>query len=63
MDRWKEAENDITKIKRKYKLDNTEVHTAWLLRKYKAQEKIPNFEKLPNDRRIYEVEKIEKLNC
>jgi len=34
VNKWKEAELEITKIKQKYSLENTEIHTAWLLRKY-----------------------------
>jgi len=32
--KWKWAENTINKIKNKYGLNNKEIHTAWLLRKY-----------------------------
>jgi hypothetical protein len=35
--RWKEAELDISIIKQKYGLEHDEIHTAWLLRKYIEQ--------------------------
>lgn len=58
--RWKDAELDINKIKQKYGLEHNEIHTAWLLRKYIEQSKIPGFESLPKDKRIYEVQKYRK---
>jgi hypothetical protein len=58
--RWKEAELDINKIKQKYGLEHKEIHTAWLLRKYIEQSKIPGFESLSIDKRIYEVQKYRK---
>jgi hypothetical protein len=51
---WKKAEMDIMDIKRKYGL---EIHTAWILRKYLEQTKIPGFDGMPKDQRIYEVTK------
>ena len=60
VNRWKESELDITKIKQKYGLENTEIHTAWLLRKYLEQAKIQNFTSFPRDRRIYEIQKYRK---
>jgi hypothetical protein len=43
---WKACETDINNIKKKYELENAEIHTAWLLRKYIEQIKIANFENL-----------------
>jgi len=60
VNRWKEAEQDINKIKQKYGLEHKEIHTAWLLRKYIEQSKIPGFESFPRDKRIYEVQKYRK---
>jgi hypothetical protein len=55
--KWKETEQDINRIKQKYGLEHKEIHTAWLLRKYIEQSKIPGFESFPRDKRIYEVNK------
>jgi hypothetical protein len=57
VNKWKEAEQDINAIKQKYRLENSEIHTAWLLRKYIEQSKIPNFDTLSLDKRVYEVSK------
>jgi hypothetical protein len=53
--KWKETEQDINRIKQKYGLEHKEIHTAWLLRKYIEQSKIPDFDSFPIDKRIYEV--------
>lgn len=43
---WKTCDRDIAKIKAKYCLDGEELHTAWLMRGYHEQSKIPDFEKM-----------------
>lgn len=43
---WSEADQAITAILGKYALAETEIHTAWMLRKYPEQRKVPDFEKL-----------------
>ena len=53
---WKEKDNQITEIKKKYGLENREVHTAWLIRKYIEQIKIQNFETLSWEDRRREVD-------
>ena len=58
IERWKECETDIVSIKTKYNLKDSEIHTAWLLRKYIEQNKIPNFDKLSYQRRRAEVVKL-----
>jgi hypothetical protein len=60
VNKWKDAEHNIQKIKAKYRIADKEIHTAWILRKYLEQSRINNFEKLLDDKRIYEVEKIRK---
>jgi len=60
VNRWKDAETDINKVKQKYGLGHNEIHTAWLLRKYIEQFKILDFESLPKDQRIYEMQKNRK---
>lgn len=46
IEQWKSADRDITNILTRYGLANDEFHTAWLLRMYPEQSKIPNFERL-----------------
>ena len=41
---WKTYTQKINKIKKKYRLENTEIHTGWILRKYTEQAQIPNFD-------------------
>jgi hypothetical protein len=43
---WSKADGAITAVLKKYGLEHEELHTAWLLRPYLEQLKIPNFEKL-----------------
>jgi chromatin segregation and condensation protein Rec8/ScpA/Scc1 (kleisin family) len=57
---WKKCEEGIEKLKKKYDLENGEVHTAWLMRKYIEQAKINNFENLSFSQRRSEVEKARK---
>lgn len=49
--RWIVCDQDIVEIKKKYALEDTELHTAWLLRDYREQRKIPDFANLTHDRR------------
>lgn len=60
IEKWSFCEKAINKIKFKYGLDNTEIHTGWLLRYYLEQSKIRDFEKLNPGQRRYEVEKFRK---
>jgi hypothetical protein len=57
---WKKCESGITKIKQKYALENSEVHTGWIVRKYIEQGNIAGFDTMNYDQRRYEVEKIRK---
>jgi hypothetical protein len=61
VDKWKESENEIQKIKARYNIADKEIHTAWILRKYLEQSKISNFHALSTDQRIYEVNKIRNV--
>jgi hypothetical protein len=50
---WRDADRDVSTILDKYGLGNAELHTAWILRKYIEQSRIPNFANLSwQDRRI-----------
>ncbi|WP_424948272.1 DUF3800 domain-containing protein [Candidatus Spongiihabitans sp.] len=49
---WNSCDAEIRKIKQRHNLENQEIHTAWILRKYLEQSKISNFDSLtPNERR------------
>ncbi len=43
---WKNRDAEITGIKRRYQLEGSEIHTAWLARRYQEQEVIPAFQDL-----------------
>ena len=58
---WKKCEADIMKIKKKYDLENAEIHTGWLIRKYIEQNKIANFDRLSYPQRIAEVTKLRNI--
>lgn len=57
VDKWKYCDSEINKIKSKYLIGNSEIHTAWILRKYIEQTKIPDFQNLDYPTRRREVEK------
>jgi hypothetical protein len=43
---WRTADQAISSILSKYGLAGAELHTAWMLRKYLEQSRIPNFDRL-----------------
>lgn len=51
---WKTTHKKIDLIKKKYRLDDCEIHTGWILRKYREQALIQDFDKLSDiERRTY----------
>jgi hypothetical protein len=48
---WTDCEREISQIKTKYSLKDSEIHTAWILRKYLEQSKISGFGNLSYQRR------------
>ena len=45
-ERWKKCDSQIHAIKKKYGLENAEIHTGWILRSYLEQTKISDFESM-----------------
>jgi hypothetical protein len=43
---WRNADREISLVLGRYGLENEELHTAWILRRYLEQSKIPNFDQL-----------------
>ena len=43
IDQWKNCDRDISLALSKYGLETSELHTAWMIRSYLEQSKIPNF--------------------
>ena len=48
---WHSADSEISRILSGYDLSGEELHTAWILRSYVEQSRIPQFSKLSRDRR------------
>lgn len=59
---WKKYDNQIQSIKKKYGLEKEEIHTAWILRPYLEQTKIPDFDSLDYEKRRREVNKQRLIN-
>jgi len=54
---WGNADREVTTIMERYGLADEELHTAWLLRPYLEQSRIPGFDQLPRDARRSAVER------
>lgn len=54
---WRDADREVSSVLNRYGLASEELHTAWLLRKYLEQSRIPGFETMSWDRRRAEVER------
>jgi hypothetical protein len=52
---WKSCDGDINGLKKKWDLQDAEIHTAWMLRPYSEQHKIRDFQKLDYVQRRREV--------
>lgn len=57
---WKLCESGIMKVKQKYGLKDSEVHTGWIVRKYLEQSKIDGFDGMNHAQRRHEVQKVRK---
>jgi len=57
---WRSCDQDIERIKKRHKLENAEIHVAWILRPYLEQSRIPNFEKMTYAQRKSQVEQLRK---
>lgn len=55
---WRACDREISAIKRKYRLHEREIHTAWMRRPYIEQSKITDFENLSYQQRVYEVTRL-----
>jgi hypothetical protein len=62
INKWKFCDKKIEAIKKKYSLENIELHTSWILRKYPEQENIVGFEKLDLEERRFRVEQNRTQN-
>jgi len=58
---WKGCDSDVAAIKKKYRLDDTEIHVGWILRSYLEQTRIKDFEKLDERQRRSQIEQLRKI--
>lgn len=54
---WRDADSDVSRVLKTYGLADTEIHTAWMLRKYLEQSRIPDFDRLAAADRRKEVQR------
>ena len=52
---WRDADREVSRVLATYGLADAELHTAWMLRKYLEQSRIPDFEQLDAADRRTEV--------
>jgi hypothetical protein len=57
---WKNCDREIEVIKKKYALQNSEIHIAWILRSYIEQKQINGFDSLDYKQRRSQVESQRK---
>ena len=55
---WKDCDLQIFDIKKKYALEDAEIHAAWILRKYLEQNRIKDFDSLDYATRRARVEQL-----
>ncbi|MCK4274349.1 MAG: DUF3800 domain-containing protein [Dehalococcoidales bacterium] len=60
VDRWQYCDKAILAIKKKFDLEDSEIHVAWILRPYLEQNKISNFENLDYSQRRSRVQQLRK---
>jgi hypothetical protein len=54
---WRDADREISGVLSRYGLKDEELHTAWILRKYLEQNRIPGFEAMAHGQRRSEVQR------
>jgi len=59
---WRDVEREITKVLRPFGLEHVEFHTAWLMRSYLEQRRIPNFAAMTWAQRRSAVDKERNTN-
>ena len=59
---WRDADREVSQVLGSYGLADAELHTAWMLRKYLEQSRIPAFEQLGHADRRREVTVAETVS-
>ena len=62
IERWAECDKEIGAVKKRYALFDSEIHTAWILRKYLEQSRIADFDTLPQPERRSAVEQYRRAH-
>jgi hypothetical protein len=57
---WNDCDREIRRVKQNYDLAEAEIHTAWLLRKYLEQSKVPQFAEMSRSQRRGEIERLRR---
>ncbi|MBN2005391.1 MAG: DUF3800 domain-containing protein [Anaerolineae bacterium] len=57
---WRDCDRGIETIKKRYNLNGSEIHIAWLLRPYLEQNRIPDFASLTYQQRRTQVQSLRK---
>lgn len=57
---WKDCDKSIEVIKKRYALEDSEIHVAWMLRSYLEQTQISNFDTLDYAQRKSQVESLRR---
>jgi len=60
IEHWTSCDKEIATLKGRFKLQNAEIHTAWLVRDYHDQDVIKDFDKLDSARRVAEVQEFRR---
>ena len=57
---WNDCDRELRRVKLRYQLGDAEIHTAWLLRIYPEQRRVPGFDALGYAQRRVEVERLRR---
>lgn len=55
---WKNCDSQIHQIKKRYGLEDSEMHVAWMMRPYREQRSISNFDELDHRQRRTQVQAL-----
>ena len=58
IEKWKECDRQIDKVRATYEIQDNEIHVAWLLRPYLEQNRIPGFASLSRAQRRVQVDSM-----
>ncbi|OGP62753.1 MAG: hypothetical protein A2170_10075 [Deltaproteobacteria bacterium RBG_13_53_10] len=59
---WKQKDREVFAVKRRFDIENAEIHTGWMLRPYPEQRRVPEFEGMDYPTRRRAVLGVRALN-